>query len=215
MLIYPAIDLLGGKAVRLREGLRSEVTVYDDHPHEVARRFAAAGCRRIHVVDLDGAFSGPTVTIDLAKFGIKLNQKLNDECPDGARVVESRSRIQELGQGPAEHVRFRMRFELHSTSTKNCRRCLSRRVGCTSNGTCCVAEPSVAVLRKKARAAVCAARLSKEATPPSTGTLPSNGGPHRKSCPSSTSCLPCRGPIRHCDLVSVELRLDELLRMRS
>ena len=58
MLIYPAIDLLGGKAVRLREGLRSEVTVYDDHPHEVARRFAAAGCRRIHVVDLDGAFSG-------------------------------------------------------------------------------------------------------------------------------------------------------------
>lgn len=58
MLIYPAIDLMGGKAVRLREGLRSELTVYDDRPDEVARRFAAAGCRRIHVVDLDGAFSG-------------------------------------------------------------------------------------------------------------------------------------------------------------
>ncbi len=58
MLIYPAIDLLGGKAVRLREGRRDEATVYSDRPDEVAARFAGAGCRRIHVVDLDGAFSG-------------------------------------------------------------------------------------------------------------------------------------------------------------
>lgn len=58
MLILPAIDLLGGKVVRLVEGRRERVTVYSDAPWEVARRFADAGAHRIHVVDLDGAFSG-------------------------------------------------------------------------------------------------------------------------------------------------------------
>ncbi len=58
MRIYPAIDLLGGKAVRLREGRRDEATVYSDAPEEVARGFLDAGAARIHVVDLDGAFSG-------------------------------------------------------------------------------------------------------------------------------------------------------------
>ena len=58
MLIYPAIDLLGGKAVRLREGRREDATVYDDHPEQVAARFCAGGARRVHVVDLDGAFAG-------------------------------------------------------------------------------------------------------------------------------------------------------------
>lgn len=58
MKIYPAIDLLGGKAVRLLEGKKSETTVYSDAPWEVAAGFAAAGAGRIHVVDLDGAFEG-------------------------------------------------------------------------------------------------------------------------------------------------------------
>jgi phosphoribosylformimino-5-aminoimidazole carboxamide ribotide isomerase len=56
--ILPAIDLLAGKAVRLREGKRELATVYRDHPWEVAAEFAAAGATRIHVVDLDGAFAG-------------------------------------------------------------------------------------------------------------------------------------------------------------
>jgi len=58
MLILPAIDLLGGKVVRLVEGKRDRATVYSDRPGEVARRFLAAGARRLHVVDLDGAFAG-------------------------------------------------------------------------------------------------------------------------------------------------------------
>jgi phosphoribosylformimino-5-aminoimidazole carboxamide ribotide isomerase len=56
--LYPAIDLLGGKAVRLVEGRREQATVYADRPEEVAARFVAAGAGRIHVVDLDGAFAG-------------------------------------------------------------------------------------------------------------------------------------------------------------
>lgn len=58
MLIIPAIDLLGGKVVRLREGRREEATVYSDRPGEIARAFVGAGAGRLHVVDLDGAFAG-------------------------------------------------------------------------------------------------------------------------------------------------------------
>ncbi len=58
MLIIPAIDLLGGRVVRLVEGKRDRATTYSDKPGEVARAFRDAGAQRIHVVDLDGAFSG-------------------------------------------------------------------------------------------------------------------------------------------------------------
>jgi phosphoribosylformimino-5-aminoimidazole carboxamide ribotide isomerase len=64
MNVYPAIDLLGGNAVRLREGRRDEATIYSRRPGEVAATFAAAGARRIHVVDLDGAFAGRRENLD-------------------------------------------------------------------------------------------------------------------------------------------------------
>lgn len=55
MIVVPAVDLLGGRAVRLVRGRREEATDYGD-PLEAARRWAAAGATRLHVVDLDGAF---------------------------------------------------------------------------------------------------------------------------------------------------------------
>jgi phosphoribosylformimino-5-aminoimidazole carboxamide ribotide isomerase len=58
MLIIPAIDLKDGRCVRLRQGRKSEVKVYDTDPVETAQRFEAAGARMLHVVDLDAAFSG-------------------------------------------------------------------------------------------------------------------------------------------------------------
>jgi phosphoribosylformimino-5-aminoimidazole carboxamide ribotide isomerase len=58
MLVIPAIDLKNGRCVRLLQGRKSEVTVYNENPVEVAREFAAAGAAIIHVVDLDGAFDG-------------------------------------------------------------------------------------------------------------------------------------------------------------
>jgi phosphoribosylformimino-5-aminoimidazole carboxamide ribotide isomerase len=57
MLIIPAIDLKDGRCVRLLQGRKSEMTVYNENPVEVAREFAAAGAEMIHVVDLDGAFN--------------------------------------------------------------------------------------------------------------------------------------------------------------
>ena len=61
MLIYPAIDLLNGRAVRLRQGDYSRETVFSDDPAAVARRWVDLGADRIHIVDLDGAKAGKPV----------------------------------------------------------------------------------------------------------------------------------------------------------
>ena len=58
MIVIPAIDLKNGKCVRLLQGRKSEMTVYNEDPVDVAKEFAAAGAEMIHVVDLDGAFGG-------------------------------------------------------------------------------------------------------------------------------------------------------------
>lgn len=57
MLIIPAIDLKEGRCVRLTQGRRKDVKVYDGDPVEIAGSFQAAGARMVHVVDLDGAFA--------------------------------------------------------------------------------------------------------------------------------------------------------------
>ena len=54
--IYPAIDLRGGKVVRLKEGDPARMTAYSDDPAETARRWLAMGAKWLHVVNLDGAF---------------------------------------------------------------------------------------------------------------------------------------------------------------
>ena len=56
MIVIPAIDLRNGRCVRLMQGRKSDVTVYNEDPVAVAKEFAAAGAEMIHVVDLDGAF---------------------------------------------------------------------------------------------------------------------------------------------------------------
>ena len=58
MIVIPAIDLRDGKCVRLRQGRAEEQTVFSDDPVAMARRFVELGARRLHVVDLDGAFAG-------------------------------------------------------------------------------------------------------------------------------------------------------------
>lgn len=65
MIVFPAIDILGGKAVRLAQGDYERVTVYNDDPVEQAREFADAGAEWIHVVDLDGARDGVPGNLDV------------------------------------------------------------------------------------------------------------------------------------------------------
>lgn len=58
MLLIPAIDLKEGQCVRLKQGLMNEATVFSERPAEMAAHWLAQGCRRLHLVDLDGAFAG-------------------------------------------------------------------------------------------------------------------------------------------------------------
>ncbi len=62
--LYPAVDMLGGKAVRLHQGDFARTTEYDADPCEAARRWVEEGARRLHVVDLDGARSGAPVNLE-------------------------------------------------------------------------------------------------------------------------------------------------------
>ena len=64
MNIFPAIDLLGGKAVRLYKGDYNQVTVYNDDPASVAADFERAGAKFLHLVDLDGAKNGSPTNLD-------------------------------------------------------------------------------------------------------------------------------------------------------
>ena len=74
MLVFPAIDLFEGKAVRLYQGDYSRMTVYSDDPPKLAADFRAAGASCLHVVDLEGARSGLTPNLEtvraLAKTGL-------------------------------------------------------------------------------------------------------------------------------------------------
>jgi len=71
MLIIPAIDILGGRCVRLLQGDYNQVSEYGDRLHDIARRWVDAGASRIHLVDLDGAKAGEPVNhqaiLDLAR----------------------------------------------------------------------------------------------------------------------------------------------------
>jgi phosphoribosylformimino-5-aminoimidazole carboxamide ribotide isomerase len=94
MIVLPAIDLLGGKAVRLRAGRREEATVFSDRPWEVAADFARAGAHGVHVVDLDGAFAGgrrhsETVARIIADCGVpvELGGGIRDEAAVDAALA--------------------------------------------------------------------------------------------------------------------------------
>ena len=65
MNLFPAIDLYGGKAVRLYKGNYNEMTVYNDDPVAVAKDFEARGAKYIHLVDLEGAKTGETPNLDV------------------------------------------------------------------------------------------------------------------------------------------------------
>lgn len=67
MLLIPAIDLKQGKCVRLRQGRMEDETVFSDDPVAVAERWIEAGARRLHIVDLDGAFAGKPVNAGVIK----------------------------------------------------------------------------------------------------------------------------------------------------
>ena len=87
MLIYPAIDLYEGKAVRLLKGNYAQMTVYSNDPPEIARAFEKAGATHIHMVDLEGAKNGTTPNLNTV-IAIKKNTSLFCEVGGGIRSME-------------------------------------------------------------------------------------------------------------------------------
>ena len=96
MVLFPAIDILSGKAVRLYKGDYNAVTVYSERPLEFAEDFREKGCSAIHIVDLDGARSGETVNMDAVKR-IASVEGLYSEIGGGIRNMETVSRYLEAG----------------------------------------------------------------------------------------------------------------------
>ena len=83
MIIFPAIDLYEGKAVRLYKGDYAQMTVYSEHPEEIALDFAARGATHAHLVDLEGARSGRTPNLETV---LKLKEAAGLFCEIGGGI---------------------------------------------------------------------------------------------------------------------------------
>jgi phosphoribosylformimino-5-aminoimidazole carboxamide ribotide isomerase len=95
MKLFPAIDLLGGRAVRLEEGKRDRATVFHDRPIELVAQLAQGGADRLHVVDLDGAFGEPRQLSLIA--AIVAASSIPVEVGGGLRDREAIDRVLALG----------------------------------------------------------------------------------------------------------------------
>lgn len=96
MIIIPAIDLKGGKCVRLTQGQKDLETIFSDEPVDVARSWQDQGADYLHVVDLDGAFEGTPKNLTVAEQIIK-KVKIPIEFGGGLRTTQSVKTLLDLG----------------------------------------------------------------------------------------------------------------------
>ena len=96
MILYPAIDLVGGKAVRLYKGDYAQMTVYSDDPLSVAKDFQKAGAKRMHLVDLEAAKSGVPENAETIR-AIAENTDLFLEVGGGIRTMQTLESYLSLG----------------------------------------------------------------------------------------------------------------------
>ena len=89
MLVIPAIDLKDGQCVRLKQGRMEDSTVFSDDPVEQARQWLQKGARRLHIVDLNGAFAGTPVNAEIVTSITKAFPDLPIQIGGGIRNLES------------------------------------------------------------------------------------------------------------------------------
>ena len=89
MLIIPAIDLKDGQCVRLRQGRMEDSTQYGDDPVDMATRWVEAGARRLHLVDLNGAFAGEPVNGEIVQAIARKYPNLPIQIGGGIRSAET------------------------------------------------------------------------------------------------------------------------------
>ena len=98
MIIIPAIDLKEGKCVRLKQGLMDQSTIFSKNPAEMARKWVNLGAKRLHLVDLDGAFAGKPVNNEAIRLIVS---EVGDEIPiqlgGGIRNLETVENFLNIG----------------------------------------------------------------------------------------------------------------------
>ncbi len=87
MILIPAIDLKDGKCVRLRQGIMEDETIFSDDPVAMARQWVDAGARRLHLVDLNGAFEGKPVNGEIVRAIARAYPELPIQIGGGIRDV--------------------------------------------------------------------------------------------------------------------------------
>ena len=98
MLIIPAIDLKDGECVRLKQGLMEAATVFSDDPATMARHWIAQGARRLHLVDLNGAFAGKPKNEEAIKSVIEaVGEEIPVQLGGGIRDLETIERYLDDG----------------------------------------------------------------------------------------------------------------------
>lgn len=99
MLVLPAVDLMGGRAVRLKQGRKNEMTEYYDDPVQPALNFARTGAQWLHVVDLDGAFEGEGKNTEIVRRIVEAVSPLGMkvELGGGIRNIERIEQVLQLG----------------------------------------------------------------------------------------------------------------------
>lgn len=98
MIIIPAIDIKDGKCVRLLQGKKEAVTVYSDDPASMAKHWAGLGAELLHVVDLDGAFSGEQKNFDVI-MAIRKTIDIPIQVGGGIRDMSTIEKLISLGVG--------------------------------------------------------------------------------------------------------------------
>ena len=89
MIIIPAIDLKDGQCVRLRKGVMDDTTVFSNNPTEIASKWVEEGARRLHLVDLNGAFEGKPINEDCIKEITRTFPKLPVQIGGGIRDLKT------------------------------------------------------------------------------------------------------------------------------
>ena len=97
MLLIPAIDLKDGQCVQLKQGVADSASIYSDDPAAMARRWIDAGARRIHVVDLDGAFAGEPVNTALVAAIVQAAGDVPVQLGGGIRTLDAVRSCLEMG----------------------------------------------------------------------------------------------------------------------
>lgn len=96
MLIFPAIDLKGGKCVRLRQGKKEDETIFSDDPVAMGRKWQDAGAQWLHVVDLDGAFSSRPQNLEIIR-GLRRALTIPMQLGGGLRTLKTLDLYLNLG----------------------------------------------------------------------------------------------------------------------